>query len=281
MIEAEADALITMALQEDVGSGDITTSCLVNPSLKGRAYVVAKEELILAGAKAFHRVFRHLDPQTQIHRQLEDGGTVAQGSIITEFSGKLSALLTGERVALNFLQRLSGIATLTRHFVTRIRNHPVTLLDTRKTTPGWRRLEKYAVQVGGGKNHRMGLYDGILIKDNHIAAAGGISRAVREARASCPNQLKIEVEAKTLKEVDEALEAGADIIMLDNMEPDTMRQAVTRVNKRALTEASGRITLGNIVEVAQTGVDFISVGSITHSARAVDVSMTIEQNGPE
>jgi nicotinate-nucleotide pyrophosphorylase (carboxylating) len=271
----EIDRLIKLALDEDIGSGDLTTSSVIAPGIKGNAQIIAKEDLILAGIDIFCSVFTFLDSRVKSNKFFRDGGSVKRNSTIAEISCDVVDLLRGERVALNFLQRLSGIATLTRRYVDRVKGCNVKVLDTRKTTPGWRALEKYAVRVGGGVNHRGGLFDGILIKDNHIKVCGGIRQAVEKARANIPHTFKIEIEVKDLDEVKEALESGVEIIMLDNMGSMEMEKAVKVINKRAVVEASGGINLDNIRDVAETGVDLISVGALTHSARACDISMNI------
>jgi len=271
----EMDELIKMALREDIGEGDITTSSIIRTPLRVTAHLVARERLILVGIDIFYQVYKKLDADLKLIKHFEDGDEVSQGSIIGEISGEASVILRGERVALNFLQRLSGIATLTHKFVMKVKSYPVKILDTRKTTPGWRALEKYAVKIGGGENHRLGLFDAVLIKNNHISAAGGIGEAVRKVRAHVPNGFKIEVETRNLQEVREALDRGVNTIMLDNMSVEMMREAVAMVNKKVLVEASGNINLDNVEEVARTGVDFISVGALTHSAPAADISLKI------
>jgi nicotinate-nucleotide pyrophosphorylase (carboxylating) len=271
----QLDELIVRALREDIGPGDRTTTYLVDPGLSGRATVIAKEELIFAGASPFKRVFEILNPAVEFLFFEREGELVENGAVIADFQGPLAALLTGERTALNFLQHLSGIATLASQFMERIRTYGVVLLDTRKTIPGLRVLEKEAVRIGGGTNHRIGLFDGILIKDNHIAVCGGITQAVKRAQEGRSLHLKIEVEVQTIQELIEALEAGADMILLDNMEVEEIRKAVEIVGGSVPLEVSGNITLENIEEFAQTGVNYISVGAITHSARAVDLSMLI------
>ena len=271
----EVDDLIEMALREDIGDGDITTSSIIKTPLRATAHLIAEERLILAGIDIFHKVYKKLDPDIKLMKHFEDGDEISQGSIISEISGDASVILRGERVALNFLQRLSGIATLTHKFVTRVKSYPVKILDTRKTTPGWRALEKYAVKIGGGENHRLGLFDAVLIKNNHISTAGRVGEAVRRVRAHVPNGFKIEVEARNLQEVREALDSGVNTIMLDNMSVEMMREAVTMINKRVLVEASGSIRLNDVEEVAGTGVDFISVGALTHSAQAADISLKV------
>ena len=271
----EVDELIEMALKEDIGDGDITTSSVMKTSRGANAHLLAKEKFILAGIDIFYQVYKKLDQKLKLVKHFADGDEVSKGSVIGEISGEEAAILKGERVALNFLQRMSGIATLTHKFVTSVKSYPVKILDTRKTTPGWRALEKYAVKMGGGENHRLGLFDAVLIKDNHINFAGGIGEAVRKVRSNVPNGFKIEVETRNLEEVKEALDNGVNTIMLDNMNIEMMREAVTVVNKKVLVEASGNITLENVGEVASTGVDFISVGALTHSAMAVDVHLKV------
>ena len=271
----EVDELIEMALKEDIGDGDITTSSVMKTSRGANAHLLAKEKFILAGIDIFYQVYKKLDQKLKLVKHFADGDEVSKGSVIGEISGEEAAILKGERVALNFLQRLSGIATLTHKFVTSVKSYPVKILDTRKTTPGWRALEKYAVKMGGGENHRLGLFDAVLIKDNHINVAGGIGEAVRKVRSNVPDGFKIEVETRNLEEVKEALDNGVNTIMLDNMNIEMMREAVTVVNKKVLVEASGNITLDNVGEVASTGVDFISVGALTHSAMAVDVHLKV------
>lgn len=269
------DELIDQALREDIGLGDITTENLISPDLSGTAVIVAKEPLTICGFDVARRVFQRLDPQIGYTPCFADGENVATGQTVLELEGSLIALLMGERTALNFMQRLSGIATLTRSYVELIKDTKVRLVDTRKTTPGLRALEKYAVRAGGGANHRTGLYDGVLIKDNHIAACGGIEKAVTRIRSKISHLIKIEVETTTLEEVREALAAGADVIMLDNMDVSRIQKAVAVIDGRALVEVSGGITLKNLVQLAGTGVDLISIGALTHSARAMDLSMRI------
>ena len=270
------EEFIQLALKEDIGPGDITTDNLVSPSVRGRGVIVAKQPLVIAGLGVAEKVFRVLDSEVGFDARYRDGDSVSAGSTVVRLQGTLGALLKGERTALNFMQRLSGIATQARDFAAAVEGSGVKLVDTRKTTPGWRSLEKYAVRVGGAHNHRMGLYDGVLIKDNHIAVAGGIAAAVSKARRAVSHLVKIEVETSTLAEVDEALAAGADIIMLDNMDLDRIREAVARINRRALVEISGGVTRDRLKALAGTGVDLISVGALTHSAVAVDLSMRIE-----
>ncbi|RLB17254.1 MAG: carboxylating nicotinate-nucleotide diphosphorylase [Deltaproteobacteria bacterium] len=269
------DKIIDTALDEDVGSGDITTSAIIVPSLKGKAQLLAREELLLAGIDVFSSVFSRLDPEIVVECTYHDGDVIPKGSNIGTVTGSMRGILSGERTALNFLQRLSGIATLTRQYVEKTDPSTIRVIDTRKTTPGLRILEKYAVRVGGGFNHRFGLFDGILIKDNHIAAAGCISEAVKKVKATVPHTLKIEIEVEDIKGLEEAIEAGADAILLDNMPVKEMKEAVSIARGRVLLEASGGITLEKIEEISKTGVNLISVGAITHSARSVDISLEV------
>lgn len=270
------DTIIENALKEDIHTGDITTLAVVAEGRKASARLIAKEPLVLAGIKVAERTFQLLDPSICFKAGFADGARLAKGDVIAELSGDASQLLQGERVALNFLQRLCGVATLTSLYVEAVQGTMARIVDTRKTTPGLRMLEKYAVRVGGGTNHRTGLYDGVLIKENHIAAAGGITEAVRRARAYIAHTIKIEVETETTEQVREALAAGADIIMLDNMSLEKMREAVAVIGGKALVEASGGVNLETVRAIAETGVDIISVGSLTHSARAMDISMLLE-----
>ena len=269
--------LIRLALEEDIGPGDVTTDALINKDRVATGVIFAKEPIIVAGLEVAQEVFTTLDPSMRFETGFQDGDRVESGDEILTASGKLRALLAGERTALNFLQRLSGIATLTRQYVDQVAGSNVRLTDTRKTTPGWRRLEKYAVKIGGGHNHRFGLYDAVLIKDNHIAACGGITEAVAKVRKSRP-RLQIEVEVSDLDQVKEAIENRVDIIMLDNMETNDIRQAVRLVDHRALIEVSGGVGLERLAEIADIGVDIISIGALTHSARAVDISMKIAKS---
>jgi nicotinate-nucleotide pyrophosphorylase (carboxylating) len=269
-----AAPLIEAALAEDLGPGDVTTEAIVPAGAKGEGVILAKAEGILAGLPIAGEVFRRVEPGIQFTPEAQDGEPVAPGQVVACLAGPLRGLLTAERVALNFLCRLSGIATLTSRYVEAVALYPAVILDTRKTTPGWRALEKYAVRCGGGQNHRMGLYDMVLIKDNHIAAAGSLAEAVRRARASSA-KLAIEVEVRTLEELEEALALGVDRVLLDNMDLATLREAVKRARGRAKLEASGGITLENVAAVAATGVDYISVGALTHSAPALDLSLEL------
>lgn len=270
-----AGRLIELAFREDIGSGDITTDSLIPINERRKAFLVAKSPGIIAGTDIVEMVFRRLDPQLDWRPKAEDGARVERGDVIAEFSATYRALLTGERTALNFLQRLSGIATASNAYVRALEGYRTRILDTRKTLPGFRLLDKYAVRAGGGSNHRIGLFDMVMIKDNHIAVAGGISKAVKTIRDSLGSGMKIEVETTNLDEVKEALESGADIIMLDNMDNATMREAVSLIEGRALTEASGNMTVERLREVADTGVDYISVGALTHSVTALDISQRI------
>ena len=269
------DNIIMNALKEDMPHGDITTDSIISASSVSEAVIIAKEEGIIAGLDVFERVFTLLDDKVEFKRYKQDGDKVLKGDIIIEMKGKTKVLLKGERTALNILQRMSGIATITNKFCKEIEDLPAKIVDTRKTTPSLRYLEKYAVRIGGGTNHRYCLSDGVLIKDNHIKAAGGIKNAVDMVRNKIPHTIKIEVETETLEQVQEALDAKADIIMLDNMDNDKMKEAVKLINKRALVEASGNVSINNVREIALTGVDIISVGKLTHSVNALDISMKI------
>jgi nicotinate-nucleotide pyrophosphorylase (carboxylating) len=270
------DRLIEQALLEDIHTGDITTLAVVPGQRSATARLIAKEYLMVAGLATAARVFSILDPSVSFSACLNDGEKAPPGTILATISGEASQLLMGERVALNLLQRMCGIATLTASFVAAVVGTKARIVDTRKTTPGLRQLEKYAVRVGGGINHRTGLYDGVLIKENHITAAGGITEAIRRARAYIPHTLKIEIETESLAQVDEALAAGADIIMLDNMSLDDMCTAVITINGQAVIEASGGVNLERVRAIAETGVDIISVGALTHSPRAMDISMLLD-----
>ena len=266
---------IRRALEEDLGPGDLTTDAVIGPDRQGRASLLAREEMVLAGLAVFRRVFEILSAEMTFEFYYEEGQVVGEGERICQMFGSVHAILKGERTALNFLQRMSGIATLTRRYVDKIRSHKVRLVDTRKTVPGLRTFDKYAVRIGGGFNHRIGLYDGILIKDNHIVAAGSVTEAVFLAKQGCPHTIKVEVEVEDLDELEEAIQAGADVVLLDNMSAQTLKKAVWLSKGRVLLEASGGITIENIEEIAETGVDIISVGALTHSVRAVDISLEI------
>ena len=271
----EINQILENALREDIGSGDITTNMLFQYDAECKAIIRAKEEGLVAGLPIAEMVFRKLDKDIVWSEEKKDGDKVEPNQVLAEITGSQKAVLTGERVALNFLQRLSGIATLTSRFVKAINGLPVKILDTRKTAPGLRILDKYAVRIGGGYNHRFGLYDGVLIKDNHIRLAGGITKAVNILRERAVTQKRIEVEASTIDEVKEALEVGADIIMLDNMALKMIKEAVSLINSRAPIEVSGGVTTENVREIAETGVDFISVGLLTHSPRALDIGLYV------
>jgi nicotinate-nucleotide pyrophosphorylase (carboxylating) len=267
------DGIIRRALEEDLGSGDLTTNATIDPDLKGRASLLARETLVLAGLPVFIKVFRMLSVEIISEDYFEDGQVVQEGEKICQITGPANAILKGERTALNFLQRMSGIATLTKTYVDKVGLQKVRLVDTRKTAPGLRLFDKYAVRLGGGFNHRIGLYDGVLIKDNHISAAGSITNAVDLAKRKVPHTIKVEVEVEDLEALEEAIQAGADVVLLDNMSPHRLKEAVRLSNGRVPLEASGGINLKNIEQIAKTGVDIISVGALTHSAKAVDISL--------
>jgi len=267
-------------LAEDIGSGDITTTAIFTAGQPGEAVFIAKETFLAAGmAEVASLVFTTRNPSIRVNDTVADGTRVVPGDILLKAQGPVADLLQAERVALNLVQRLSGIATHTARFVEAVAPLPVRIVDTRKTTPGLRMLEKYAVRVGGGHNHRFNLADGVLIKDNHIAACGSISEAVARARRLAPHTLKIEVEAETLAQVEECLACGVEIILLDNMSPAQLAEAVKIAKGRTLLEASGGVTLANVREVAASGVDLVSVGALTHSAPAVDISMRLTVSG--
>lgn len=272
-MKLHADKLIQMALEEDITSEDVSTNAVMPKAQKGSVDLIAKQEGIIAGLDVYARTFELLDADTQIEFQCADGDAVKKGQLLAVVTGDIRVLLSGERVALNYLQRMSGIATYTHEVAEMLKGSSVTLLDTRKTTPNCRIFEKYAVRVGGGQNHRYNLSDGVLLKDNHIGAAGSVTKAIQMAKAYAPFVRKIEVEVETLEQVKEAAEAGADIIMLDNMTPDTMKQAVDLINGRAKTECSGNITRENIKKICEIGVDYVSSGALTHSAPILDISM--------
>jgi nicotinate-nucleotide pyrophosphorylase (carboxylating) len=276
MVSLHLKQIIEAALAEDIGTGDITTEATVSPKKKGRAQAIAKGDFVIAGLNVFEAVFQALDKDIHVNKNITDGSRVNMGDIIAEVTGSLSGILQAERVALNLFQRMCGIATLTAKYMEAVRGTKVKILDTRKTVPGLRVLDKMAVRIGGGTNHRTGLYDGVLIKDNHIEAAGGITAAVQAQRKRLSHHLKIEVETKNIREVKEALKCGADIIMLDNMTVDAMKKAVDVVAGRALLEASGNVNLERVAEIAATGVDLISVGELTHSVRAADISLKVK-----
>ena len=265
-MKMQADQLIRMALQEDITSEDVSTNAVMPTEVKGTVDLIAKEDGIIAGLDVYARVFQMLDEKTEIDFKCKDGDEVKKGELMATLTGDIRVLLSGERVALNYLQRMSGIATYTRQVAKLLEGSKVTLLDTRKTTPNCRVFEKYAVRVGGGCNHRYNLSDGVLLKDNHIGAAGSITKAITMAKEYAPFVRKIEIEVETLEQVKEAVEAGADIIMLDNMTPEVMKQAVELIDGRAQTECSGNITKENIARIREIGVDFVSSGALTHSA---------------
>ena len=271
----QIEALVGRFLQEDIGRGDRTTEAVVPDDLTGRARIEAREEAVIAGLEVARACFATLGDVRWLP-EVSDGDRVAAGAVVVRLAGPLRAILTGERTALNLMQRLSGIATQTRRYVDAVGGTAAHVVDTRKTTPGLRLLEKYAVRVGGGSNHRAGLDDGILIKDNHIAAAGSVTEAVSRARSAVPHGLKVEVEVQDLTQLDDAIAAGADAVLLDNMSPELVREAVTRAGGKVLLEASGGVTLETVSEYAATGVDLISVGALTHSVRAVDLSLEVE-----
>jgi nicotinate-nucleotide pyrophosphorylase (carboxylating) len=284
MNDPSLQKLFQLALHEDLGSGDVTTQALFskkNPTIEGK--ILAKESLVLAGSGAAQAVFKKVDPKIQFKSSHKDGDKIPEGMAFASVKGKAASLLNAERVALNFLQHLSGIATLTYCFVQQVQGTSAKILDTRKTLPGWRRLEKAAVKAGGGENHRMGLYDAFLIKDNHLALSGSLAEAVEKSRAANKKKMKIEVEVTSLQGLEEALKVGADWILLDNMSLEDLRLAVIRRNtagargRAPLLEASGGVNLENVRAVAQTGVDYISVGALTHSAPAVDISLEISK----
>jgi len=279
-VEAQWDRVVDMALAEDLGWGDLTTDILVPDAAQGRGIIVAKAEGVLAGGPIAARVFHKVDASLKVDLLLAEGSRLQPGQTIATVQGRVPSILKAERLALNFLQHLSGIATETARYVEAVAGLPTIIVDTRKTTPGLRLMEKYAVRMGGGRNHRYHLGDGILIKDNHLAAlrrAGlSLAEAVNRAKTGAPHTLQIEVEVESLEQAREAVEAGAHIIMLDNMGLEEMRQAVEMARGRALVEASGGITLENVRAVAETGVDFISVGALTHSVKALDISLELE-----
>ncbi len=272
-LKINADRYIRMALEEDITSGDISTNCVMPVYQKGQAELICKQDGIIAGLMVFKRVFEILDETVSFDMRTNEGDSVKKGEVMAVVTGDIRALLSGERTALNFLQRMSGIATYTNSIARLLEGSKTTLLDTRKTTPNMRIFEKYAVRAGGGSNHRYNLSDGIMLKDNHIGAAGSITKAVKMAKENASFVHKIEVEVENLDMVREAVEAGADIIMLDNMAPDEMKEAVRIIDGRALTECSGNITKENIKDIIDTGVDFVSSGALTHSAPIMDISL--------
>lgn len=275
-IEA-AKTLIKLALEEDVATGDVTTDNLIPAETRRKAFMVAKAEGVIAGLQVAEMVFRELDSRLLWEPQVSEGDRVAVGTVIVRFEASYRSLLTGERTALNFLQRLSGVATMSAKYADAVKGTHTVILDTRKTLPGFRMLDKYAVRTGGATNHRIGLFDMVMIKDNHIEVAGGITPAMEQIRAKVPAGMKIEVETTNLAQVEEALAAGADIIMLDNMDNKTMAEAVRLIDGKAKVEASGNMTIDRLRGVASTGVDFISIGALTHSVQALDISQRLEE----
>jgi nicotinate-nucleotide pyrophosphorylase (carboxylating) len=269
----EMDELLRMALIEDIGGGDATTLSVIPAEQEGGAVVFGREPFVLSGSKPFRRVFELLDPQIRVDCLFHDGERILPNVPVFRIEGRVRTILSGERTALNFIQRLCGIATLTRKMADAILGTRCRLLDTRKTTPLWRSLEKEAVRHGGGKNHRFGLADGVLLKDNHIAAVGSVAEAVRLARQSAPHTLRIEVEVEDLGQLEEAINAGADIVLLDNFAPDMLKKAAEIGKGRVIMEASGGVNLETVRAIAESGVDFVSCGAITHSARAIDLTM--------
>ncbi|MFR3768205.1 MAG: carboxylating nicotinate-nucleotide diphosphorylase [Blautia sp.] len=272
-MKMQADELIMMALREDITSEDVSTNAVMPEAQQGTVDLIAKEDGVIAGLQVYARVFTLLDDKTEIEFFCKDGDQVKNGQLLAKVNGDIRVLLSGERVALNYLQRMSGIATYTREVAGLLEGSSLTLLDTRKTTPNCRVFEKYAVRVGGGCNHRYNLSDGVLLKDNHIGAAGSVAKAVAMAKAYAPFVRKIEIEVETLDQVKEAVEAGADIIMLDNMTPEQMKEAVALIDGRAETECSGNVTKENIAKIRDVGVDYVSSGVLTHSAPILDISM--------
>jgi nicotinate-nucleotide pyrophosphorylase (carboxylating) len=268
--------IIEYALKEDIGSGDITTNSIISGEMTATASILAKAPGVIAGLPVAEYVFKLLSPEIEWHPLVHDGDIVQKGDLIVRIGGSFQALLTGERLALNFLQRMSGIATITSKCVNEVKEFKAEILDTRKTVPGLRILDKYSVKIGGGTNHRIGLYDMALIKDNHIRVAGGISKAIDQVRKQAGNGIKIEVETTTLDEVREAMGKNVEMIMLDNMSTATIAEAVKIIGGRAKTEASGNMTIDRLKEIAATGVDYISIGALTHSVIALDISMNIE-----
>ena len=272
---AYVKSIVRSALAEDVGTGDITTMLTIPEQSESTGVVIAKQDGVIAGLQLAAATLHAVDEQIVVEEVVRDGARVSSGDTIATVSGRTRGILTAERVALNFLQRMSGIATMTSRFVELVSHTKARIADTRKTAPGLRLLEKYAVTVGGGVNHRLGLYDGILIKDNHISAAGGIGAAVRAAKKGAPHTLRVEIEVSSLNQLDQALQAGADAVLLDNMPPDLIKQAAELAAGTVITEASGGVTEDNVRQIAETGVDLISVGALTHSAPALDISLQI------
>jgi nicotinate-nucleotide pyrophosphorylase (carboxylating) len=268
--------LVEFALAEDIGPGDATTALVIEPDREGTAIIEAREPLVVCGLEVAAEVFYQVDPDVEFQPRVRDGGRADAGNLLAEVSGNLRALLAGERTALNFLTRMCGVATLTRRFIDAVEGTGARIVDTRKTLPGWRTLDKYATAVGGAVNHRLGLFDGILLKDNHIAMAGGLELAVKAAVTAAPDNLRIQVEVESEEDAVAAVEAGIDFLLLDNREGDEIRRIVLRLRGRALLEASGGVTLENVRAIAESGVQRISIGALTHSAPGADVAMEIE-----
>ncbi len=275
MTNKELESLITEALKEDIPQRDITSESIIPEDHISKAHILAKEEGVLAGLDVALMVFQCIDPSLRFQKKFKDGDEFKKGDILAALEGKTISILKGERVALNFLQRLSGIATLTRKFVEAVKGTSTKILDTRKTTPGLRKLEKYAVRMGGGMNHRISLSDMVLIKDNHLAVIGSIKEAIERAREKVDKEIKIEVEVKNIEELKEAIEAGADIVMLDNMNISEIKKAVKIAKGKVPLEVSGKVNLDNVKKIARTGVDFISIGMLTHSYKSIDISLEI------
>jgi nicotinate-nucleotide pyrophosphorylase (carboxylating) len=268
--------LVEFALDEDIGPGDATTPLVIEPGREGAAIIEARESLVVCGLEVAAEVFQQVDPNVEFHPRARDGERAEAGDLLAEVNGNLRALMAGERTALNFLTRMCGVATLTRRFVDAVEGTGARIVDTRKTLPGWRTLDKHATAVGGAVNHRLGLFDGILLKDNHIALAGGLELAVKAATAAAPDNLRIQVEVESEEDAMAAVEAGIDFLLLDNRKADEIRRIVERLRGRALLEASGGVTLENVRAIAETGVQRISIGALTHSAPGADVAMEIE-----
>lgn len=272
-MKINVDDYIINTLKEDITSEDVSTNAVMPEDKQGRADLICKQDGIVCGLDVFERTFKILDDTSRFEANFKDGDFVKKGDLIGVIYGDVKAILSGERTALNYLQRMSGIATMTREYVNELKGYKTVLLDTRKTTPNMRPFEKHAVKVGGATNHRYNLSDGVLLKDNHIGAAGSVTKAIEMAKAYAPFVRKIEIETETLEQVKEALDAGADIIMLDNMDNDTMRQAVEMIDGKAQTECSGNVTKERLKEIAEIGIDFVSCGALTHSAMIMDVSL--------
>ena len=272
-MKINVDDYIINTLKEDITSEDVSTNAVMPEDKQGRADLICKQDGVICGLDVFERTFKLLDETSRFEANFKDGDYVKKGDLLGVIYGDVKAILSGERTALNYLQRMSGIATMTREYVNELEGYKTILLDTRKTTPNMRPFEKHAVKVGGAVNHRYNLSDGVLLKDNHIGAAGSVTNAIKMAKAYAPFVRKIEIETETLAQVQEALDAGADIIMLDNMDDDTMRKAVEMIGDKAQTECSGNVTKARLKEIAQIGVDFVSCGALTHSAQILDVSL--------